>query len=69
MMDDKRLFLFRRNVLVDTGSSFSYFPTIEYKKIEKVIIAKHKCYKKPGTNFLYCKCGKRTFENWPVFKV
>ena len=69
MVGDERLFLFRRDIIFDTGSSFTYFPTIEFEKFFKVIINKHKCYKKDGLEFTYCQCADTSFKDWPTIKI
>jgi hypothetical protein len=64
-VNDKRMFLFNRNVIFDSGQTYVYLPTIEFNKFYDEVKASHKCFEKFGLP--YCECsGDRS--NWPVIQ-
>jgi len=64
-VDDKRMFLFSRDVILDSGQTYVYLPTVEYVKFYKEIERTQNCYLLVGLP--HCDCADRA--SWPVIKM
>ena len=60
--------MYQRPVIIDTGASWIFLPTIEYNKFMKTLMAVKDCYNKAKLRYKYCS-GSKNDEGWPVLKL